>query len=476
MVWPVFYKGLLKIGNLDSPIALCTLWTQKEIICKKIPENKYCICSNLYTAQGINFMIKNILSNPKIRYIILCGKEMNDSGTALLNFMKKGIDENRKIIDSNAYIDSNINLNLIKMFRENVSLIDMRGKEDEISNLIDTLDPKEAFTEPVFIEEDEITHPILSSENAFLIRGKTIAETWLRILDIIMKFGEEKPSEYDIKQKEILDIVAVIETQEEKIAPWLKFSDKDLKQYYLKFFSSEKPTDVSYTYGERLFKYPLKYIKEKWTGEITSTFNQIENIIYYLKKTPYTRRAIAFTWNMDIDSESESPPCLTQITWNIKNNLLYQTSIIRSNDIFGAWPMNAFALKELQKKIAKRLNIEVGPLIIISNSAHIYENNWRECKKILDKYYTGNIMTFENDKLGYFTIYIENKEIVVQHHLLDGRKSDFVFRGKNSIELYRKILHENLISRFDHAAYLGKELNRVEIALKENKEYVQDKA
>ena len=65
-------------------------------------------------------------------------------------------------------------------------------------------------------------------------------------------------------------------------------------------------------------------------------------------------------------------------------------------------------------------------------------------------------------------------EIVVQHHLPDGRKSEFVFRGKNSTKLYRKILHENLVSRTDHAAYLGMELSRAEAALKENKEFVQD--
>ena len=473
MSWPIFYKELLNIGDLDSNVALCTLWTQKDIISKKVPKEKYSVCANLYTAQGINFLIKNILANPKIRYIILCGKEMNDSGTALMNLMNKGIDDKRKIMDSNAYIDSNISSDMIEKFRGNVKLIDMRGREEEISDMIDTLPAKEAFSEPVLIEEDATVHQTMSVENAFLIKGKAIAETWLKILDIIMKFGEEKMSEYHIKQKEVLDIMAVIETKEEGIAPWLRFTDKDLKEYYSKFFSSEKPSGVSYTYGERLFKYPLQGIKEKWTGEISSTFNQIENIIEYLRKTPYTRRAIAFTWNIDIDSDSENPPCLTQISWNIKNGSLYQTAVIRSNDMFGAWPMNAFALKELQDKIAKRLEVETGPLIIISNSAHIYENNWKECKEIIEKYYTGNEMPFGEDKLGYFSITVDD-EIVVQHHLPDGRKSEFVFRGKNSTKLYRKILHENLVSRTDHAAYLGMELSRAEAALKENKEFVQD--
>jgi len=472
--WPIFFKNQLKIGNLDSCVAICTLWSKWNKILDNIPNDRYCVCGNLYTAQGINYLVKNIFSYPKIRYIILCGKEMNDSGETLVNFMKKGIDENRKIIDSNTYIDSNIDRDLIERFRSSVTLIDMRGKEKEIPEILEKLPQKKPFAEPILIEESKAKYSTLASENFFLITGKTISESWLKILDIIMKFGEIKPSEYDIRQKEVLNLMVVIEKEEEKIASWLTFTDKDLKDYLSKFFNSEKPDDISYTYGERLFKYPLKYIKEKWTGEITSTFNQIENIIEHLREAPHTRRAIAFTWNMDIDSESSSPPCLTQITWNIKNDFLCQTAVIRSNDMFGAWPMNAFALRKLQKNMARRLNVECGPLVIISNSAHIYENNWKECKEILDKYYTGKEVGFEQDRLGYFIIKIEGKEIVVQHHLADGRKSNFIFKGTNAEGVYRRILNENLISRYDHAAYLGKELARAEIALKEGKKYEQE--
>jgi tetrahydromethanopterin S-methyltransferase subunit A len=57
-----------------------------------------------------------------------------------------------------------------------------------------------------------------------------------------------------------------------------------------------------------------------------------------------------------------------------------------------------------------------------------------------------------------------------------GSPSQFVFRGKSAIDLYRSIVRENLISKFDHAAYIGKELARAEAALKEGRPYVQDRA
>ena len=46
--------------------------------------------------------------------------------------------------------------------------------------------------------------------------------------------------------------------------------------------------------------------------------------------------------------------------------------------------------------------------------------------------------------------------------------------GKDAGTLYDKIIKEKLISRMDHAAYLGKELEKAYIALKNKLKYVQD--
>lgn len=480
MDWPLFFKDQLEIGNRESQVGICTLWTEKEKIMERIGKEEYCVIGNLYTAMGINAMIKNILANPRIRYLVLCGKDMNKSGEALVSFMKNGIDSKRKIVGHEAYIDSSVPIDLVEKFRSNVKLIDMREREDEISNKISSLPELPAFMEPVFIEEEDKTFPSMPADRVcFTVRDSTIGNAWLNILDIIMKFGEEKDSEYGVKQKEIINLVSVIDGDDKVIAEWFRFNENDLKAYYPQMLSSSKTNGISYTYGERLFSHPLYHtikISDKWKNEVNITFNQIKSIIEHLKKAPYTRRAVAFTWNIELDSKSEHPPCLTQLSWNIKNRKLYQTAVIRSNDMFGAWPLNAFALRKLQKRIAEEIGIKAGGMIIISNSAHIYEQNWKESMDILNKHFTGKSLEFETDILGYFLVSVKDGDIVVQHHLPDGRKSDYKFIGKSAIELYRKIMHEGLVSKLDHAAYLGKELARAEQALKNDKEFFQDKA
>jgi len=79
------------------------------------------------------------------------------------------------------------------------------------------------------------------------------------------------------------------------------------------------------------------------------------------------------------------------------------------------------------------------------------------------------------DKKGFFTIKPFPEEGIIRVRYYDAKhRLRFVIEGKNAEELYNTIVREKLISRLDHAAYLGSELQKVEIAMKKNKKYVQD--
>jgi len=46
--------------------------------------------------------------------------------------------------------------------------------------------------------------------------------------------------------------------------------------------------------------------------------------------------------------------------------------------------------------------------------------------------------------------------------------------GENAREVMDTLLELNLVSRLDHAAYLGRELEKAELALRFNRSYAQD--
>ncbi len=81
------------------------------------------------------------------------------------------------------------------------------------------------------------------------------------------------------------------------------------------------------------------------------------------------------------------------------------------------------------------------------------------------------------DEKGFFIIYIDRagRRIICEHYDNSGRK-DAEIRGRSARAIYKTVVRMGLISRLDHAAYLGRELARAECALAEGSEYVQDAA
>ena len=79
------------------------------------------------------------------------------------------------------------------------------------------------------------------------------------------------------------------------------------------------------------------------------------------------------------------------------------------------------------------------------------------------------------DPKGYFLIRInkETKEIEVAH-CRRNNVVEKVIKGKKPMDICFTACELGLISRTDHAAYLGKELEKAFLALKYNLEYVQD--
>jgi dihydropteroate synthase-like protein len=82
------------------------------------------------------------------------------------------------------------------------------------------------------------------------------------------------------------------------------------------------------------------------------------------------------------------------------------------------------------------------------------------------------------DSEGMFKIAVDRKEeniVALQFTTTAMNKPVNIIKGKTAETIYAKIIQLGLVTRLDHAAYLGSELAKAEIALKTGKEYIQDK-
>ncbi|MBX9685244.1 MAG: DUF4346 domain-containing protein [Candidatus Obscuribacterales bacterium] len=83
---------------------------------------------------------------------------------------------------------------------------------------------------------------------------------------------------------------------------------------------------------------------------------------------------------------------------------------------------------------------------------------------------------FVADAAGFFVIYPDEKRglLIVEHYTPTG-VLDCIIEGKAPMAIYMEAIDRQLISRLDHAAYVGRELDRAYNALAAGEPYVQDR-
>ena len=82
---------------------------------------------------------------------------------------------------------------------------------------------------------------------------------------------------------------------------------------------------------------------------------------------------------------------------------------------------------------------------------------------------------FVLDPKGYFLIRVDKeKKLIEIAHCGKRNAVEVIIRGKKPIEIYQMAIKQGLITRMDHAAYLGRELQKAYIALQLHLEYIQD--
>jgi len=131
-------EGRYLRGNDYSPVAVVAILAYFDFEIPEYLENLVrisvetgaALAGMLQTENiGLEKVIANIVANPNIRYIILCGKESAGhlTGEAFAALMKNGVDEKRNIIGTDAPHPTlyNIPMESIDRFRKQITLVNL---------------------------------------------------------------------------------------------------------------------------------------------------------------------------------------------------------------------------------------------------------------------------------------------------------------------------------------------------------------
>ncbi len=467
--------------------AIITGWTVKESVAKYLTSKEYAVIGNLYSpTRGISPLIRNLLANPHVisLTILQSTKEDRNAGgcQCLLDFLNKGfkigvdhIGKDVWVIDSDilGYIDIEIPANVLESLRESIVHREVKSIPEAIDYVkeLNYKKKKKPWNKPLtfpFTEIDSKIRP--GTKYCHRIEGNTVAETWVKILHRIKTTGRIRPTEYG-KWQELIDITAVV-TDEPLNFYFPEPNYLPIKKEFISDYISQILDDspqregIKYTYGQRL---------RSWFKK-----DQIEQVINLLISDINSSRAVMSLWDVHDHDNNDSPPCLNHIWIRTIDNELSLTATFRSNDMFSAWPSNAMGLRALQvhiiKEIQNRSNheLKVGPLITISQSAHIYNDCWEYADKIVDAEYKKICQEKQYaDPSGSYLIFIKNNQISVEHITPGSGEIVNCYFGKSAKKIYNKIAEECPGIGIKHAMYLGAELQKAEICLTNKLYYYQ---
>ena len=128
--WPPA-PGHFVLGNFESAVAVCTL--SSTALIDQLNPNYAAIIGRVYTPNlGLEKMIRNVVSNPKLRYLVVCGKEspVFKVGQAILMLQTKGLDQQGRIRGAENSTAELINLpcETVDTFLRQIELIYMIGE------------------------------------------------------------------------------------------------------------------------------------------------------------------------------------------------------------------------------------------------------------------------------------------------------------------------------------------------------------
>lgn len=478
------YKPIHKANQLilgTGTVVIVSGWTPITTIQKRLPESSYAAIGSLYSQGGIDILTRNLLANPQITGLLLIKATHQDKVSGSIDeleaFLKTGLGAKPDIKQT----DLAPLLKVSYCITESINADDLKAK-------IDFLKTKQPLaTEPKFydltIQEPTVYPGHLSGHR---IEGKTIAETWVRLIHRIKTTGTIRPTGYDGHWQELINLTAVVTDEPEEFyfpEPNYLPCNREFVNDYIPQMLEDSPYSegVKYTYAQRL---------RSWFGH-----DQIQDVIAKLINEPDAASAVMSLWDSgngnhqgkhpnwtdnDSDHQHGGSPCLNHIWVRIVDNRLILVATLRSNDMFNAWVANAFQLRALQMHIRDEIAVksgvryELGELVTNSLSAHIYDNSFEYADKLIDEQYLKLCRPTYDDPSGNYVVCLQDGCVRVDRTDAKGVVIA-TYEGREPLALVRKLISDAPAIQPAHSAYLALEIQKACHFLSVGMEYEQDR-
>lgn len=170
---------------------------------------------------------------------------------------------------------------------------------------------------------------------------------------------------------------------------WISYFGSNMRS-----FQDGTNPDFHAAYGLRM---------RKWEGrqgpQTTYKFvDQFQQVIRKLKKSPNSRQAIISLWDPERDNlvDSKDYPCNNWIGYTLRDGVLEQMVVIRSNDLVWGTPYNAVQFTHVHAYVAGCLGVKMGKFSYVINNLHYYQDLYKQTlANLIEKAYSDQSLKAE---------------------------------------------------------------------------------
>lgn len=217
-------------------------------------------------------------------------------------------------------------------------------------------------------------------EDGFSSEGQTVRARWEdgTPAHTIKRFGIV--NRYDLQEEFpalTLRPTAIKSAVDEMLWIWQKKSNniRDLNSHIWDEWADENGS-IGKTYGYQLgVKYRFSH------GEM----DQVDNVLWQLKNTPYSRRIMTNIYKFDDLMEMGLEPCAYSMTFNVTGDRLNAVLNQRSQDILAANNWNVVQYSVLVYMMAQVSGLKPGELVHVIADAHIYDRHVDIIKELISR-------------------------------------------------------------------------------------------
>ncbi len=217
-------------------------------------------------------------------------------------------------------------------------------------------------------------------EGGYSSEGQTVRAVWEdgTPAHTIKKFGIV--NRYDLQEEFpalTLRPTAIKSAVDEMLWIWQKKSN-NIHELNSKIWDewADEQGSIGKAYGYQLgIKYKFPH------GEM----DQVDNVIWQLKNTPYSRRILTNIYKFDDLMEMGLEPCAYSVTFNVTGNKLNALLNQRSQDILAANNWNVVQYSVLVHMLAQVTGLVPGELVHVIADAHIYDRHVPIIKELIER-------------------------------------------------------------------------------------------